>query len=192
MAYEVKQLSSELSTTFVEYLSNIDFEYEPHWATCFCRYYYLDCSTEEWKNRSGETNSNEALMEIQNGRMHGYLAFDGDKCIGWCNASDANHLSRIKNDLYSYCKDKKVGCTICFVIHPEYRGQGVARLILKKVISDFKDKGYEAMIALPFENRQAPQKQYRGTKNMYEQFGYKEIDHENTVSVMWLNLKDSK
>ena len=191
MNYEVKPLRSELAETFVKYLSNLDFAYAPHWATCFCRYYYLDCSMEEWQKRSGDINRDEALQEIESGRMKGYLAFDGDECIGWCNAANVNDLFRLKNDLDPYCKNKEVGCTVCFVIHPKYRGKGVARLLLKKAIAGFKEKGYEAMIAIPFENKQAPQKRYRGTKNMYEEFGFKEVDRGDTASVMWLDLIDA-
>ncbi|NNJ31786.1 GNAT family N-acetyltransferase [Lacrimispora defluvii] len=186
----IKKLNSELGETFVNFLSSIDFQNTPHWATCYCRYYQSDCSMEEWKNRSGETNRDEALTEILNGRMTGYLAFDNDKCIGWCNSNDITNYSRLKDELYPYCGDKKVGCTICFMIHPEYRGQGIARQILKTAISDFVAEGYDAMIALPFEDQLAPQKRYRGTKNMYECFGYRVIDQEDTVSVMWLDLEN--
>lgn len=188
MNYTVKALTPELANTFVNYLSSIGFEHEPHWATCFCRFYYSNCSFTEWADRSGDTNKNEALFEINGGRMSGFLAFDGEKCIGWCNTSDVSHFVRLKDELAPYCDGKKVGATVCFVIHPDYRGKGVARLILDKAISDFKDKGYEAMIALPFEDKESPQKQYRGTKNMYIQNGYKELDFKDDISVMWLDL----
>lgn len=186
----IKPLTAEMAELFTTYLSGLHFDHAPHWATCFCRYYYLDGPTEEWMARSGETNRKEAIAEIEAGRMNGYLAFDGDQCIGWCNAADANQFARIKDAVEEYCMDDKVGCTICFVIHPEYRNRGVARSLLETAITEFKKRGYDAMIALPFEAKDSPEKRYRGTINMYEQMGYKEIERQDSASIMWLDLRD--
>lgn len=120
--------------------------------------------------------------------MKGYLAFDQDKCIGWCNANDIKQYLRIEDDLKPYTQNYKVGCIICFVIHPEYRKQGVARLLLKKAIEDFKSEGFDAVIAIPIENNNEPEKLYRGTLNMYNENNFKEIDKLDETSVMWLKL----
>lgn len=188
MKYVIKPLSSELARNFTEYLENLDFGYAPHWATCFCRFYHTNCSSEQWQNRTGEENRAEALEEIKAGNMKGYLAFDGDKCIGWCNANNALQFIRLENDISHIIKDQKVGCIICFVIHPEYRKQGVARLLLKQAVEDFKEQGYDAVLAIPVDIKEAPEKLYRGTLNMYREFGFKEIEKHDNVSVMWLKL----
>lgn len=188
MKYEIRKLMPELALTFADYLGNLDFGHAPHWATCFCRYYHTYCSRDEWQQRSGATNRQEAIENIKSGNMKGYLAFDDNKCIGWCNANNVNEYLRLKDDLEALIKDKKTGCVICFVIHPEYRGQGVARQLLKQAIEDFKAQGYEAVIALPIENRNEPQKLYRGTLNMYKENGFKEIEKHDNMSIMWLDL----
>lgn len=188
MNYTVKPLNLELAETFVNYLEGLDFNHEPHWSTCFCMFYYTNCSSEEWRNRTGAKNREDAIEQIKNGTMKGYLAFDKDKCIGWCNANDVKKLVRIEKDLEHIIKDKKVGCTICFVIHPEYRGQGVARLLLKKAVQDFKDQRFDAVIAIPVDNKANPERQYRGTMNMYREFGFEEVEKEGNTSVMWLKL----
>ncbi len=36
--------------------------------------------------------------------------------------------------------------------------------MLKQAIEDFKVQGYEAVIALPIENKNEPEKLYRGTE----------------------------
>lgn len=188
MKYIVKPLTPKLATTFTEYIGNLDFGYEPHWATCFCRYYHTNCSSELWQKRSGEENRREALESIESGNMKGYLAFDGDKCIGWCNANDVRQYIRIVNDLNHLIKDSKVGCPICFVIHPEYRKQGVARLLLKTIMEDFKKQNFDAVLALPIDNAKEPQKLYRGTLNMYKETGFEEVEKHDNVRVMLLKL----
>lgn len=188
MNYIIKPLKPELAAVFTEYLGNLGFDHAPHWSTCFCRYYHLNCSQEEWQNRSGLENREEAEKEIKDGKMKGFLAYDKDKCIGWCNANDARQYIRLEDEMAPIIKDKKVGCVICFVIHPEYRKRGVARLLLKKAIEEFKIEGYDAILALPIDIKGNPQKLYRGTLNMFNEFGFKEIEKHDNLRVMWLDL----
>jgi len=188
MNYRIEPLNKELAATFVEYLESVDFSNTPHWSTCFCRFYHSNCSYDQWSKRTGAENRNEAIEQINAGNMKGYLAFDQDKCIGWCNANDIKQYLRIDDELKFYTKGCNVGCIICFVIHPEYRKQGVARLLLKKAIEDFKSQSFDAVIAIPIENRNEPEKLYRGTLNMYNENNFKEIDKLDETSVMWLEL----
>jgi len=188
MGYQVRALTPELAVTFADYLSNIDFGHAPHWATCFCTYYQLNCSHQEWQNRSGDQNRREAMEQIKSGRMKGYLAFDGDKCIGWCNANDASRYIRLEKEMKPLIQDKKVGCGICYVIHPDYRRQGIARLLLKTAIEGFRAEGYTSMLALPVDAKEETVKLYRGTLNMYMELGFQELERHGDTCVMWLNL----
>lgn len=186
MSYKIVELNPELAECFVDYLENVDFSHAHHWSTCYCRYYHLDCSSELWQKRTGAENRLEAIEQIKLGKMKGYLAFDGEKCIGWCNANNIKEFLRFKNELDSITQGKKVGCVICFVVHKDYRGKGVARELLKQSIIDFKSNGYDAVIALPVENITEPQKSYRGTLNMYLENGFKEIEKQDSTRIMML------
>lgn len=188
MELKILPLSPALAHPFCDYLSGLDFAGTPHWASCFCRYYYLSCTQQEWICRTLEENRAEALREIEAGNMRGYLAFDGETCIGWCNANDVKNLPRLAEYAAEFGLNSRVGCTICYVVHPDYRGKGVARKLLARAISDFRAAGYDAMLALPFESEAAPQKRYRGTRAMYEQAGFHEIRTEESVHVMRLDF----
>ncbi len=188
MDYEIKALTLELADTFADYLAQVDFASTPHWATCYCRFYYSDCSQKEWMARSGDENRAEAMQCIKEGCQRGYLAFDGERCIGWCSANDARSFTRLQEDIEHQIKGKKVGCVICFVIHNEYRGKGVARQLLRQAVQDFAAQGFDAVLALPIESQTAPQKQYRGTLHMYQEQGFQEIEKHDNLHVMWLEL----
>ena len=189
MAYDIRPLSPDLAETFSNYLTNLDFSNTPHWASCFCRFYQTTCSFEEWRGRSLETNRVEALREIANGTMRGYLAFDQETCVGWCNANDVVRFLRIYPDVESFCRGKRVGCTICFLIHPLHRGNGLARAMLARAVSDHRAAGFDAMIALPVETADAGQRRYRGTLHMYLEAGYRELQVIDNLHTMWLDLK---
>lgn len=188
MAYDIRPLTPALAETFSNYLTNLDFSNTPHWASCFCRYYQTTCSFEEWRARSLETNRSEALQEIANGNMRGYLAFDGETCVGWCNANDVKNYPRIYPDVESFCRGKQTGCTICFVIHPLHRGKGLARAMLARAISDYRAAGFNSMLALPIEAPGAEQRRYRGTLHMYLEAGYRELQTIENMHLMWLDL----
>ncbi|MEN6338947.1 MAG: GNAT family N-acetyltransferase [Clostridiaceae bacterium] len=189
MPYEIKPLSPDLAETFAEFLGSVDFSATPHWASCYCRSYYLDCPLEDWMVRTGEQNRAESVAAIQSGEMTGYLAFEGARCVGWCSANDVKKFLRIYPDIQPYCDEKKVGCTICYVVHPDWRQKGVARALLSRAIEDFTANGYDAMIAVPFESKETPQKRYRGTLQMYLDAGYREIAAQGSVHMLWLDLR---
>ena len=187
MNYTIKPLTEETSHIFIDYLGNLDFSHAPHWSTCFCRYYHSTCSLDEWMKRTGTQNQNEALQEISSGTMKGYLIFDQETCIGWCNANDVRNYARLQNEVAHLLEDKKIGCVICYVIHPKYRGQGVARALLKQAIIDFRTNGFNAVVAFPFKSGSS-QTMYRGTYHMYEEQGFVEIKGNENQTTMWLDL----
>lgn len=190
MDITIEPLSPNLADTFTSFLGGMDFSGTPHWASCFCRYYYLTCSMEEWRARTLETNRAESVAAIQSGEMQGYLAFAGETCVGWCSANDLKNFPRLSEDMRSYCGDQRVGCTICYVVHPFWRGKGVARALLRRAIEDYTARGYDAMLALPFESKDFPQKRYRGTPKMYLDAGYRVLDEKEGIFVLWLDLKN--
>lgn len=190
MAYEVKPLSPDLAQTFVDYMGSLDFHHAPHWATCFCRFYYTDCGQQEWQERTGEQNAAEAVDMIREGRMHGYLAFDGEKVIGWCCADDAEKFIRLKEEMRPVIEGRKVGSILCYLIRPEYRNQGVARLMLRKAVEDFRANGFEAVLTSSVDIRDELEKRYQGTLHMYEEMGFAKIQQHGLLSVMRLDLKE--
>ncbi len=189
MALIIRQLTPALSQTFCDYLTQLDFSATPHWASCFCRFYHTTCSQQEWMARTADENRTEALREIEAGNMRGYLAFEEDICVGWCNANDVTQFPRLREDMEALYRGKRVGSTVCYVIHPAHRGKGIARQLLARAIEDFRASGYDAMLALPIETDSARQRRYRGTLHMYQEAGYQEIQTIDHLHVMWLELK---
>ena len=188
MAYQVKPLNPALSQTFVDYLGALDFHHAPHWSTCFCRFYYTDYSLEDWQNRTGEQNAREALEQIQSGQMNGFLAFDQDTCIGWCCADEAGRFIRLREQMQPLIEGKKVGAVMCYVIRPEYREQGVARLLLRAAVDDFKTRGFDAILASPVDIPDSPHMRYHGTLHMYEELGFQVIEQQGAMRIMRLDL----
>lgn len=190
MSYRIKPLEKHDASLFTTYMGSLDFGHAPEWSTCYCVFYQTPCDEKTWIERTGETNRLTAIGKIESGFMRGFLAYDGDKIVGWVNANDATALTRISSLVKPIAGEKRVAATMCYVIHPEYRGKGVARELLKAAIAYYRNEGFDAMIAMPFSSENA-QKKYRGSVNMYLENGYQLIEKHGETSVLWLDLKEA-
>jgi GNAT superfamily N-acetyltransferase len=188
MNLKVKSLWQCKPSDFTNFLERLDYGHAPHWAGCYCRFYHIDMEFEHWKNRLPLENKIEALDAMSKREMHGFMAFDSERCIGWLNANDVETYVRLKNVLPAFVKDKKVALTICFVIDPQYRNQKVATSLLETAIRHYRDLGYDGMLAAPIEADGDFALKYRGTPGMYEKFGYELIEKMDRLSVYWLDF----
>lgn len=156
---------------FFSLFEDNSFDHQKQWKTCFCRFYHSTCSFDEWIKRTGEDNKEEAKRSIAEGKMSGYLAFDGMKCIGWINVGPVHLYHRLLPYLEDQFKNNKTALVICFVIRDDYRGMKVASGLLDHAISKLKEKGYQELIALP-RDADLQEKNYRGPKSMYLNRGF--------------------
>lgn len=172
----VRALSPQDAEVFTAYLSAMDFQHAPNWAGCFCRFYHTDCSMDAWITRSPSLNRQETIEAIQNGTMKGYLAFEDDRLIGWLNANHVSAYPRLKGFVEPYVEDANTAALVCFVIHPDVRGQGVATQLLKACLDGLKAQGYVQILGIPFDDPQQPQKAYHGSLSMYLKAGFQRVE----------------
>jgi GNAT superfamily N-acetyltransferase len=175
MSIEIRPVTPDLAQTFIDYMSGDMFAHSPNWSGCFCRFYHTDFDMDTWIARAPEMNKTDALTAIQAGNMKGYLAFDGDKCVGWCNANTLSAYKRMRAMWPENEDPDQLGATLCFVIHPDYRGKGLARKMLSTAVEGFKSAGMRGVLAFPVKSETEPMKNYRGTLNMYLELGYKDL-----------------
>ncbi|NLE83769.1 MAG: GNAT family N-acetyltransferase [Chloroflexi bacterium] len=189
MTIEIKPLSPELAETFTSYINEMDFDHAPHWKFCNCQYYHVNCSSEEWRARSSAQNQELAHENIRNGIMKGFLAFDGDKPVGWINANDWRNYALLEDDEDLRELEGKTGLIVCFLIHPDYRQQGLAQSLLKTAVEDFRRQGYDRVAGKPFVWSAHPQRQYHGLPSMFEALGFEIVSEKNGELTCVLELK---
>ncbi len=166
MTIRIEPLRSTNKEAFARLLEGADFGHAPEWKSCYCRFYHTDIEMKDWIARSLAENKAASFAAIDEGQMHGYLAFDGAMPIGWVNANSLKAYPRLKQIALKYPEDVLIGLTICFIVHPDYRGQGIAGKLLDAAIAGFQEAGYHMAIALPFEDAVAA-RMYRGRLDMY-------------------------
>lgn len=189
MNLTIEALNPNNAQTYVDYLDHLDFHHAPDWAGCFCRFYHTTCTNQEWEKRTGNQNKADALQAISNGSMKGFLAFHEGQCVGWINANAVQSYPRLTDFVKPYINAPQTGCIVCFVIHPAYRRQGIASALLSAAVDDFKQNGFDAILAYPFENKDEPEKAYRGSSTMYTNLGFEVLEARNGMAVMRKELK---
>lgn len=147
MNIEIKRLTKDRKDDYLFFFDRIIFDENPDRSKCYCYDYHflgdVDTCTRE-QSRSAVINL------IEQNKLRGYLVFDNDQPIGWCNVNDRSNYQRLLRD-YDYVDnpDDKVCSIVCFLIHPDYRRQGIAQRILEKIITDYSNTDYDYFEAYP-------------------------------------------
>ncbi|MEO0726464.1 MAG: GNAT family N-acetyltransferase [Bacteroidota bacterium] len=171
MDIAIKPLTKELQDDYLFFFDHIIFQDNPDRAKCYCYDYHFlgdipTCTREM---------SRAAVIELINeNKLRGYLVFDGDKPIGWCNANNRSNYQRLLRD-YDYVDNPtdKVCSIVCFLIHPDYRRQGIAKKILATIIADYSDTDFDYLEAYPKKEESSSEGNFKGPLGLYQRYDFK-------------------
>ena len=185
MNITVKKLTPELCGDFLDYFENTAFTDHEEWAYCYCLECHLGMAEDE---KMKDKNMRRALAErlILSGKMQGYLAYDGNKTVGWCSADDKQNYRLLCCDAeYRTDEDKtdRIKSIYCFDIAHDYRGNGIAGLMLDRICTDAKSEGYQYVETYPFTD-ESMEYQYHGSRKMYERHGFEIYAERNSFFIM--------
>ena len=108
---------------------------------------------------------------LDRNRIHGYLAYDGNQSVGWCNAADIESYAGF---VPAFARNMTCGKTIsivCFEIAPEYRGMGIASAFIDRVCSDAGSRVYAAVEGYPKLSDQQNEYNYQGSLILFQKSG---------------------
>ena len=186
----IKPLVAELIPDYLDFFDNRAFTDDNPNGPCYCTSPNQDEETikqmvSEFKiNGVKETVRKYAVKMLNENKIHGYLAFDGDVSIGWCNAAD---IESYEGFVPNFARQNTCGKTVsivCFEIAPEYRGMGVASALIDKVCSDAKSKGYKAVEGYAKIYKEYNDYDYCGPVKLYEKAGFLKVARENNQVIM--------
>lgn len=185
MEIEIKKLTPELCDDWTGYFDGIAFGDHGEWAFCYCLEGHMTRqANEDLKDHAMRREYARRL--ILEGKMQGYLAYDGDQVVGWCNVNDRDNYPYV-SELFEYANYKpvngKVKSVFCFLVAAEYRGQGIAGRFLDRVCEDAKSDGYEYVEAYPFSDANM-EFQFHGTAKMYQNNGFVKVADMQFISVV--------
>ncbi|MBR6666588.1 MAG: GNAT family N-acetyltransferase [Lachnospiraceae bacterium] len=186
----IKPLTPELNKDYLDFFDNRAFTDDNPNGPCYCTSPNQD--EEEIKQMVGEfrlfgvkdTVRKYAVKMLEENKISGYLAYDGEISIGWCNAAD---MESYVGFVPQFAREKICGKTIsivCFEIAPEYRGRGIASAFIDKVCEDAKSKGYVAVEGYANLSDVRNDFDYQGPIRLYQKAGFVEAARENGQVIM--------
>jgi len=178
MSITIRKLTPELAEEYVNF-----FDVTPHddrtdknELPCYCVTWRGDGSyvgDDHWYPTQEERRE-RALGFVRDGYMQGYLAYDGDRIIGWCNATaDCKLGVSYMRSLWPIDEtrdDVKVKSIFCFVIAPEMQRKGIATQLTQRVCSDAAVDGFDFVEA--YVNEIPAPYDFSGPLEMYEKCGF--------------------
>jgi ribosomal protein S18 acetylase RimI-like enzyme len=118
----------------------------------------------------------KALVDARN--PPGLIGYRGKVPVGWVSIGPREEYAKLKRSPVMKSVDEKpVWSIICFVVPAEFRGQGVARALLKGAVAYAKKQGATLVEAYPVDKpgRSNDENMWFGAKSMYDKAGFKEV-----------------
>ena len=186
----IRPLTPELNADYLDFFDHRAFTDDNPNGPCYCtspnqKEEEIQQMVSEFKT-SGvkETLRKYAVDMLDQNRIRGYLAYDGEVAVGWCNAAN---METYLGFVPAFARQNACGKTIsivCFEIAPEYRGMGIASAFIDRVCGDAKSEGYAAVEGYAKLSDQRNDFDYQGPVRLYQKAGFTEAARENGQVIM--------
>ena len=202
----IKRLTPVLLKDYLDFFDTRAFSDGSPFSPCYCSAFNMsreriqnEFFRQAEKNGGGSEGWKKALRDsavamVSGGEIQGYLAYDNEIAVGWCNANDRLNYSRVGEfDLAAVppdepctgCRNKgEVKSVVCFEIAPEYRGKGIAGMLLDQVCRDAQAEGYETVEAYPVKEAALPGLAFTGPRRLFEKAGFLLSGQKGNMLVM--------
>jgi len=194
----IKPLTPDLNPAYLDFFDSRAFSDNNPMGPCYCNAAImsseeLDKMVSEFGDDCKGTLRRYAVEQLAEEKIFGYLAFDDDIPVGWCNAGDmkrypVSHHQAIP-DFARENVFENILSVICFAIAPECRGKGVATALLERVISDAIAQGFTAVEGYVNTKYAGKYWDHTGPARLYEKFGFVESAKQGDKAVMRKELK---
>jgi ribosomal protein S18 acetylase RimI-like enzyme len=84
--------------------------------------------------------------------------------------------------------DDKVCSIVCFLIHPDFRRQGIAQMILERIIEDYSNADYDYLEAYPRKG-ESNENNFKGPLELYKRYDFKINKEYDDYYVMRKKIK---
>ena len=190
MEITIRRLTAELSADYLDFFDHRAFTDGNQNGPCYCTSPNQDegsiqrMVSEFRVHGVKDTVRRYAAEMLERNMIHGYLAYDGDLSVGWCNAADMESYAGFVPDFARKCACGKTVSVVCFEIAPEYRGKGIASALIDRVCTDARSEGYAAVEGYARLSDQRDEFDYQGPVRLYEKAGFTEVAKENGQVIM--------
>jgi GNAT superfamily N-acetyltransferase len=138
---------------------------------CWCMYWRIGRA---YTKRPRETNKDAFHRIVQAGPPPGFLAFDGDTAVGWCQLSSRDSLPYLnRTSFLKRVDDLPVWCISCFYVRKGYRRLGLTLALVREALKIARDAGAPALEAYPLDMDLTSSSSWTGFASTFLTLGFK-------------------
>ena len=179
----IQPLTPDRLSQLLAFFEGDAFSHHPTWSSCYCQCFYEDHRVVKWSERTASQNRTIAIQRASEATMQGWLAYDGDTVVGWCNAASRALLHALDEEPIPHAA--KTGSILCFLVAPAMRGQGVATALLRAACDGLRAQGLEFAEANPRTGTTDAGQNHHGPLAMYLAAGFA-VDRECDDGSVWV------
>jgi len=146
------------------------------WCMCYRR---SGAAAPPMAGRTRSQVNRAALRRLVNaGRPPGLVGYLGKVPVGWVSLGPREEFRKLaRSPVMKPVDEQPVWSLVCFVVPPQFRGQGVARALLKGAVAYAKAHQARLLEAYPVDrpDRSHDDSMWFGAKSMYDKAGFKEV-----------------
>lgn len=167
----IRPLAPGMAGEFFRFFEESAFPWGDPRTNCYC---LESCLADEQRYQETTERRWVAKHLIDAGELTGYLLYDGERPVGWCNAGDKAGYPPVCQNPELFTTQPRPGqirIVYCIDIAEGWQGKGLASLMMRRFLADAQAQGYRFAEGYPFVN-QAYAWQYPGPVRLYEKFGF--------------------
>jgi GNAT superfamily N-acetyltransferase len=158
--------------------------YRDGWCQCVA---WWTPTWEGWSSRTPEQNRTLRMELFAEGVDDGYLAYDGDVPVGWCQAWRRDAFPKLRGQ-FSLPHDSKAWMIGCFFIARTHRKRGVAKAMLTHIVGDLKTRGATSVDAFPKRQADDDDELWNGPESMFVNAGFEVIKNDPARPLLRLSF----
>ncbi len=150
---------------------------------CWCQHWRVPRGGKLWDEMKGEPARKQMKKLFADNTITGLLAYDGRDAVGWCSYGPRGNFPRLDNTK-AYRRNDTAGVWSinCFFIDKNYRGKGLARMILKAALKFLRARNVKIVEAYPVtltkDGKKLPAAfSFTGPLQMFLDEGFEIIQH---------------
>ncbi len=101
---------------------------------CHCVAWWVP-TWDGWGKRTEEENRALRAELYESEEYDGYLAYDGEQPVGWCQVGARDRLPKLREQ-FGLTPDSYTWAVTCFLVDRASRRTGVARALLSRILDD--------------------------------------------------------
>ncbi|MCP3916432.1 MAG: GNAT family N-acetyltransferase [bacterium] len=152
---------------------------------CHCVAWWVP-TWDGWGARTEEQNSALRQKLYDRGEYDGYLAYDGDEPVGWCQVGARDRLEKLREQ-FELAPDPHTWAITCFYVRESSRRSGVARTLLWRILDDLPEQGARRVEAFPKRGHSVGE-MWNGPEALFIEHGFQVVREDALRPVLALEL----